>query len=215
MNKKRLGISLRVEHIAKYNEKRDALSQDWIIFLEKLNVVPILIPNKLSNVNEFLTEMKIDGVILSGGDNIGKTPERDKTENEIIKFAIDSQTPIIGVCRGMQVLNHYFGGTIISSTDSKHAGKSHFIEFTDNKIKKLFGTNLMKVNSFHHNLIKKESLGTDLEIFAISKLDSTIEGYFHKKLPIIGVMWHPERDHDNAAELILMKIFQDRSIWNK
>ena len=81
-----IGISLRVVSVKKYNEKRDALSHDWTRFLEQTNSFPIFIPNTLENIEEFLTEMKINGIILSGGDNIGDFPERDKTEKNIINL---------------------------------------------------------------------------------------------------------------------------------
>ena len=64
---KKIGISLRVENIKKYEEKRDSISHDWIDLFKKLNFIPILIPNKLHNVELFLKDMKLDGLILSGG----------------------------------------------------------------------------------------------------------------------------------------------------
>ena len=211
---KRIGISLRVEHVKKYDEKRDVLSQDWILFLQKLNIFPILIPNNLVDVKSFLTEMNVDGIILSGGDNIGEYPERDKTEKEIIDFATDHQLPILGVCRGMQVLNEHFGGKITQNKDSSHVAKPHLVEFTDSKFAKFFGTNSLEVNSFHNNIIKEDKLGKDLEIFALTKTDRTVEGYFHKFLPIIGVMWHPERDRNMKTESVLMEIFKNKSLWS-
>ena len=51
---KKIGISLRVENIKKYEEKRDSISHDWIDFFKKLNFIPILIPNKLHDVEAFL-----------------------------------------------------------------------------------------------------------------------------------------------------------------
>lgn len=57
--KTKIGISLRVVEATSYNEKRDALSHDWSAFLEKLNIVPILIPNTLSNIESFLNEFEL------------------------------------------------------------------------------------------------------------------------------------------------------------
>ena len=88
MKLKKIGISLRVEFIEKYNEKRDAISHDWINFLQKMNCIPLLIPNNIQNLEDYITNMDLDGVILSGGDNIGDFPERDRTEDEILKFVI-------------------------------------------------------------------------------------------------------------------------------
>lgn len=212
--KKRIGITLRVENIKLRGEKLDVLSQDWIKFLQKLDVIPILIPNNLENVQDFLNEIKIDGVILSGGDNIGEYPERDNTEIELINYAKNYCLPLLGVCRGMQVLNHHFGGRLELSTKSEHVGKSHAIEFTNSKLKKIFNTNSIIVNSFHNNLIQKDKLAKGLKIFALAKSDQTVEGFFHQELPFIGVMWHPERNEDIENESKLMNIFWKRLLWD-
>ena len=104
---KKIGISLRVELIKKYDEKRDCISHDWINFLQKIDCMPILIPNNLHDVENYITDLNLDAIILSGGDNIGDFPERDKTENSILEFGIKNAIPILGVCRGMQIINNY------------------------------------------------------------------------------------------------------------
>ena len=213
-SKKRIGVSLRVEHFEKYNEKRDVISQDWMTFLKKTDAFPILIPNTLSDVRSFLQEMEINGFILSGGDNIGDDLERDQTEREIIDFAIENKIPILGVCRGMQVINNYFGGSTITINNMNHVRKNHVIELINKKISKLLHKNSLEVNSFHNNIIKKEILGKNLEVFAVTKDDKTIEGYFHKVLPIMGVMWHPERDVNFQSSLKLVSILENKTIWN-
>ena len=105
--KKIFGISLRVELIEKYNEKRDTISQEWTNFLQKLAITPILIPNTLDDVKSYISDVGIDGIILSGGDNIGEFPERDQTENKILEYAIKNSIPVLGVCRGMQLINTF------------------------------------------------------------------------------------------------------------
>lgn len=68
MQKPKIGISLRIVDAPNYDEKRDALSHDWPTLLEKLGFHPIYIPNKLKHVDEFFSDMSLDGLILSGGD---------------------------------------------------------------------------------------------------------------------------------------------------
>jgi gamma-glutamyl-gamma-aminobutyrate hydrolase PuuD len=213
--KNRVGISLRVEFIDRYKEKRDVLSQDWTNFLQKTNSIPIMIPNTLSDVTEFLNEMELNFIILSGGDNIGDFPERDKTEYEIINYAIKNNITILGVCRGMQILNSFFGGSVITTSDQTHVGKPHFIDFISSKFLGLLEKKSLQVNSFHNNIIKKEYLGDNLETFALSKTDNTVEGYFHTNLPIIGVMWHPERSNNMELESFWIKIIQNKTTWCK
>ena len=211
--KKRFGISLRVELIEKYNEKRDTLSQEWTNFLQKLAITPILIPNTLDDVKSYISDVGIDGIILSGGDNVGQFPERDKTEKQILDYAIDKRFPVLGVCRGMQIINEYFGGKMLTNDTDSHVGKPHQIHIMDQKFSKLLGYDNIQVNSFHNNIIAKKSIGEKLQIFALSPHDNTVEGYYHQDFPIIGVMWHPERDMISKHQTKLMEVFENKSLW--
>ena len=204
MNKKykKIGITTRIVNAQGYEEKRDALSQDWVKLLEQYNLIPILIPNNLSNIPLFLEENSIEGIILSGGDNIGDDKERDHTEKELIKFGIERELPIFGVCRGMQVLNNFFKGKIKLSLDDLHVGNDHEVIISNNKISDILKQDKIVVNSYHRNIINLEDIGESLISFAINQKDNSVEGFLHKKLPIMGVMWHPERDMDKNSELI-------------
>tara|TARA_Y100000590_G_scaffold467418_1_gene646265 strand:+ start:4335 stop:4979 length:645 start_codon:yes stop_codon:yes gene_type:complete len=210
---KNVGISLRVELIDKYNEKRDCISHDWINFLQKINCTPILIPNNLNNVENYISDLDLDAIILSGGDNIGDFPERDKTENAILEFAIKNAIPILGVCRGMQIINYYFEGSLQKNASSNHVGHPHPIDILNNSLISTLKNSKLTVNSFHNNLIKRDDIGKDLEIFALSENDNSVEGYFHKKHPIMGVMWHPERDSNDSSQEKLIEIFFNKIIW--
>ncbi|ABX12557.1 gamma-glutamyl-gamma-aminobutyrate hydrolase family protein [Nitrosopumilus maritimus] len=210
---KKIGITLRIETIQEYDEKRDALSHDWFDFFQKLNCLPVLIPNKLREVESFLEEMDLNGLILSGGDNIGDDPERDKTEKKIMTFAMTNNIPLLGVCRGMQVINQFFNGKIIFDNSNIHVGKNHVVDIIDTKFSNFLQTNTMNVNSFHHNLIDKSSLGKNLIPFAFSSIDQTIEGFYHENSPILGVMWHPERVNLNSNQTELVNMLYCDKIW--
>lgn len=209
MARARIGISLRVVNAQNYDEKRDALSQDWPIFLEKINLNPIFIPNSLSDIKSYLIDMHIDGLILSGGDNLGDYPERDKTEKELLDYAVQNKIPVLGVCRGMQIINDYFGGSIEQSQNSQHIRKNHPVEITNVNFLSFFNSDSILVNSFHYNLIRRNTLGKNLKPFAIMKSDDTIEGFSHVNLPIFGVMWHPERDQNKTSESLFRQVFQN------
>ena len=212
MDLKRIGISSRIMNIEKFDEKRDAISHDWIDFLQKLEILPIIIPNKIKDVDKYISTLNLDGIILSGGDNIGEFPERDKTEIRIIDHSTKNNIPILGVCRGMQLINEFFNGKNVKSDNLNHVGKYHNVKVKNLNFKDILGEEL-KVNSFHNNLIKKEDVGQELEIFAESEEDSTIEGYFHKRYPIIGVMWHPERDQEQEYQSKIINILYNQLIW--
>ncbi len=206
MNLKKIGISLRIVKDPNYGEKRDAISHDWSQFFEKLNIIPIFIPNTLSDVSLFLDQFELDGIILSGGDDFGCDIERDNTEENLLKYGIKKEIPILGICRGMQLINNHFGGKIIKTNDKKHVKLNHPIKIVEDDYSKIFGEKI-SVNSFHENIISKENIGKNLEPFAIFKNDDTIEGFFHTKYSIIGVMWHPEREPNENNKLLLQNIF--------
>ena len=212
-SKIKVGISLRVTYAEQYSEKRDALSHDWTLFFQRINVFPVLIPNTISNVREFLEKMQLDGFLLSGGDNIGDNPDRDKTEQEIIRFGLEQNLPIFGVCRGMQMLNVFFNGTIDESSNPNHVRNPHSLEINNQKFSD-FLNNTIEVNSFHNNVINKSDLGKDLVPFAMSSIDQTVEGFVHKNYPIVGVMWHPERLKNSQSKEILRKVFHEEGFWD-
>ena len=147
--KKIIGISLRVVKNQQYEEYRDALSHDWINLFNKLNINPVLIPNKIQNVESFLNDMKVNGLILSGGDNLGDNTIRDQTEQQILTYSCKNKIPLVGICRGMQAINDYFGGKLETLDNESHIKQSHNITINQSS-SSIFKTKKFKVNSYHH-----------------------------------------------------------------
>ena len=203
----KIGITSRITENTTYIEKRDAVSHDWPKFLEKIHAFPIIIPNSISKPKEFFDKMDLDGFVLTGGDNIGDNIKRDKIEKSIIEYGIKNKLPIFGVCRGMQVINYYFGGNTEESSNNKHVKNDHLVEIQKNNFSKINSNDSFKVNSYHHNIIKEKFLGKNLVSFALTKNDRTVEGFFHKNLSIMGVMWHPERQQKPFDKSLFDKFF--------
>jgi len=208
MKKPIIGISTRIVNPTNYKEKRDAISHDLISILDKLDFYPILIPNNLLNTKNFLEQLSFSGFIISGGDNIGDFPQRDETEREILKYSSTKNLPTLGICRGMQIINNFFGGKTELNKLKNHVNTNHSLQIIDEKFKKIFKNDLINVNSYHNNLIQLTDLGNDLKPFAVYD-DSSVEGYFHKSLSIYGVMWHPERTPTENSISLIKEIFKN------
>lgn len=215
MKYKKIGITLRVVENTSYVEKRDALSHDWPSLLESINCIPIFIPNSIASTKSILEEIDLDGIILSGGDNIGDNQERDLTEKTILDYAISKKIPVFGVCRGMQVINEFFGGKVTTTENNNHIVKSHKISLPNLIISSLFKNNTIDVNSYHRNIVKENDLGDNLTTFAVFDDDKTVEGFFHDTYPIIGVMWHPERNSTDNDKFLLKQFFYDKFMWSE
>lgn len=113
----------------------------------------------------------------------------DSFEFYIIDKALKYNIPILGICRGLQVLNVYFKGSLFQDV-SNHMKTSHFVSNDDLTIYRQ--THFM-VNSYHHQAIK--SLAPNFNAFLIS-FDGGIEGIVDKKKMILAVQYHPEMDDD-------------------
>ena len=212
-----VGVSLRVVEGSAYAEARDAISHDWVRLLGRYDVLPLLLPNVLSNLSEMLDQVHVSALLLTNGNNVGPvgdseceisiedtSVERDATEKEIIDFAIENRVPLLGVCRGMQMINSYFGGRIVrdlaetSGSSDAHVAASHQIELVDPDYQKRLGTTTVSTNSFHRQAITIPTLSSQLRPFAISR-DGVVEGLYHSELPIVGIQWHPERANSASA----------------
>ncbi len=200
----RLGVSQRVEIVESYGERRDCLDQTWTGLLEGWGYQLVPLPNKVEDVGSYLDSMAIDGIVLTGGNDIadldGATqpaPERDQFERAAIEWAIRNNRPICGVCRGLQLLNSYFGGQL--STVSDHVATEHTVSFESTVATFEHGghrlklPNTVRTNSYHRYGIGAEELADPLQAVGTAA-DGTVEMIVHPDHQLAGIMWHPERD---------------------
>lgn len=125
--------------------------------------------------------------------------ERDQLEFELLHQAIDHQLPVLGICRGSQLINVFFGGSLHQDIGHFYVEqpilqtllpKSTVLIEPSSQLHSIFGHKYLRVNSLHHQAVK--SLGKDLQISAIEP-NGVIEAIEHTKLPfVVGVQWHPE-----------------------
>ncbi len=123
----RLGITMRMQKEENYHEIRDALAHDWYPFITK--TLPgarwLPVPNMGPGVTEYLKAWQLNAFIITGGNDIKTAPMRDETELAIIKYAAGNQLPLLGICRGLQLICHYHGHAIIPCPSDSHAGTTH------------------------------------------------------------------------------------------
>ncbi|MFM0131142.1 gamma-glutamyl-gamma-aminobutyrate hydrolase family protein [Paraburkholderia sediminicola] len=170
----------------------------------------------------------LDGLLLQGGADVSPqsyaeqstSPEwpgdrvRDMYELELLHEFIESGKPVLGVCRGCQLINVAFGGTLYQdiATDVPTAGAHvnenydqhrHSIHFPDGStLANMFpGRREAIVNSIHHQAVK--TIGRDLNIEAVSASDGIIEAVRYRRAPfVMGVQWHPEFHRAGGPELL-------------
>lgn len=194
----RLAITQRVVEETAYPERRDALSQEWPALFARLSPEAVLlpVPNRPESAAGWMEAAGPDALILTGGNDWGEAQERDDTERRLVEAARRAGLPILGVCRGMQVLNVLFGGSLAGNvaavTGSDHVAVRHSVRLTAPAFERLAGTGKLKVNSFHRQGVTPDRLSKTLSAFAESP-DGVVEGLFHPSEAVLGLQWHPER----------------------
>jgi len=178
----RIGITMRILQAEGYDEPRDALASVWASFLRKALPEALWIP--LPNVggdsiHAYCEQWGINRLILSGGEDLGVSPMRDQTEHQLLTWAAAHKLPVLGVCRGMQMMaTHHEVG--LKPVDA-HVRQRHVLQ----------GELTHEVNSYHrYSLIECPQ---DYVVTAYAE-DGEIEAIKHNVLPWEGWMWHPERE---------------------
>lgn len=151
-----------------------------------------------------------DGLILCGGNDINPARygeeingavnldlPRDEAEFALAKLYIEAKKPVLGICRGCQLLNVFFGGTLeqdIASSALHRSGTDYYLTHEavsekDSILGRMYGEKF-RVNSYHHQAVKK--LGAGLRVTQWSWNKTVVEGFEHVSLPVLGLQWHPE-----------------------
>ena len=169
--------------------------------------LPVLVPRE--NEPEALVD-RLDGVVIAGGQDVDPRlygsepgpassrldPGRDAFEAELIGAALGAGRPLVGICRGAQLLNVVLGGTLVDGLAPSHAGilyppdaRVHDVTFTpDSLLAGVYGPTA-RVNSFHRQAVGELGAGVAGTCRAA---DGLVEGIEVRAARAIGVQWHPE-----------------------
>ena len=147
------------------------------------------------------------GLLLPGGGDLSPAlygqeflgshppdPDRDRQELELLRAALSCGLPVLGVCRGMQVINVFFGGTLLQDipghSQINGQDRLHLVKADPRSLSaRLYGPAFL-VNSAHHQAVDRPGAGLRITVRAE---DGIPEALSHGSLPVWGVQWHPER----------------------
>ncbi len=208
------------------------LSEDYVNALNASGYITFIVPmTKDKKVLEDVIK-SVDGVLLTGGEDVSPilygepvtskegivSPQRDEFELRIIEMAEKRNLPILGICRGLQILTVYYGGKLIQDLEAisklKHwafrgerAMPVHRVEIKKESILyELYREENLFVNSFHRQAIL--DVPKMFKISAVSE-DGVIEAIESKEKKILGVQWHPEMMiHLHKQHLKVFKFFE-------
>jgi len=209
------------ESIAQWVMSRDVL----VFMIPTVNTDGLLHP---SNIRLRDYARHLDGLVLQGGADVSpqsysETPTRpewggdrarDMYELELLHEFVEAGKPVLGICRGCQLINVAFGGTLyqdiatdvpesLAHVNDDYDRNRHEISFpTGSSLARMFkGQTVGMVNSIHHQAVR--TLGRDMSVEALSVPDNMIEAIRYRKAPfVMGLQWHPEFHRAGGVELL-------------
>ncbi len=204
-----------------FNDAQSQLNMVYYTSVVKAGGVPYIIPPyDITDGEGWASDIldSLDGILFSGGGDVNPlffdeqpirdlhavATERDEMELLLVKLAADRQMPILGICRGLQVMNVALGGTVLQDIYAqdekawvKHAqtaprfAATHTVDVDDDSVLyKIYGKKELAVNSFHHQAVGEPAPNLRVVGRSVDGVIEAMESTEHKS--ILGVQWHPE-----------------------
>lgn len=211
-------------------------SENYTAALTRQGAIPFLIPIDFPLSSLDLIFELFDGVMLIGGDDVaidrfnGKPHEsisvpnyqRDEIEIQAVKGAAKRDFPLMGICRGEQVINVAMGGDLVTDIPSQwenalihryhpEPGQPETLQKVESvpgtKVHSIYGKQTLEVNTYHHQAVGKLADGFRAAAHTADGVIEAIESENHSFL--IGIQWHPERMQQDPLQQHLFKCFVD------
>ena len=185
------------EGFNQYGEPADSLMRWNIDYVRSLGFTPVPVPNDLPTAREMAAGIGYGFLLVTGGgfasleyfagscDDAVPQPLRDDVERFLVTDAVERGIPVMGLCRGMHMLNGMFGGHVVRGASHSAPRHDHYVAFG--------GGERMLVNTFHNNAIPADHLAPGAELLAVEEGTRNVEAFRLVDQRILGLQWHPER----------------------
>ena len=223
-----------VTHFGTVNQQWNYIASDYVDAVVKAGGIPVLIPiYQNAEVTRAVVD-RLDGILISGGNDVDPRrfgvraksycgsicEERDEQELELVHYVLEeTKLPILGICRGIQVMNIAMGGTVYQDLEKEGGFEMHSAEMyprtavvhevslvEGSRIHRIYESFAVGVNSYHHQAVK--DLGMGFAAVGSAAEDGVIEAM---ELPgerfVVGVQWHPEMMVDSEVQPKIFKAF--------
>ena len=202
-----------------YDDERESIWMlpDYCDMISACGAIALMVPYKgTPGEIEQVTRM-CSGLLLTGGQDVSPQVDgqrvqpccghcnslRDELDRTLLDIALDADMPVLGICRGLQLINAHLGGTLYQDLDSQHPSEvchsmrppynrvQHLVEvLPQTPLAHVLGAVEMGVNSYHHQAVHE--LASCLEPMAISE-DGLVEALWYPQRRFVwAVQWHPE-----------------------
>lgn len=203
----RVGLTMREAQAKDYDEPRDALARAWSAFMQAAlpEAAWLPVPNLgPAGAPAFCDRWGINALILTGGEDVGVSPVRDATERALLQHFVRNEQPILGVCRGLQLMWLELGGQ--TEARAGHVAVRHRVRCVRDAPLGI-DAGAREVNSFHGISLREPAAAMRDPIVVFARADDgSAEGVRFGDGPLAGVMWHPEREQaPSAADVALIR----------
>ncbi|MBO4356280.1 MAG: gamma-glutamyl-gamma-aminobutyrate hydrolase family protein [Clostridia bacterium] len=196
------------EGVNQYGDPTDILETAYIRFYELLGFIPKAVSNNTKDIDMVFSK-KRDLLIVVGGGALPPyyydrphseelQPQRDITEEKLIRYCISRGIPVIATCRGMQYVNVLFGGKL-SYHPNLMASRPRGV---DHPVRLVKENRTIMVNNYHADVIFRKGLADCFTPVAIDEENDTVEAFESEQMKLLAIQWHPERKFETpgAAE---------------